>query len=70
MIWVIIDNVESNLFFLCRVQCKDGFSETVFLLSGNDQCIHLYKEVSVSLFNVGFFKFGSSVVQLLVGSDL
>ncbi|KAG5273583.1 hypothetical protein AALO_G00152970 [Alosa alosa] len=27
-----------------EVQCKDGCSETVFLLSGNDQCIHLYKE--------------------------
>ncbi|XP_056141054.1 KICSTOR complex protein kaptin [Lampris incognitus] len=27
-----------------EVQCKDGGSETVFLLSGHDQRIHLYKE--------------------------
>lgn len=28
-----------------RVQCEGGGSETVFLLSGHDQRIHLYKEV-------------------------
>lgn len=28
-----------------RVQCDDGGRETVFLLSGHDQRIHLYKEV-------------------------
>uniref|UniRef100_A0AAQ5YUF6 Kaptin (actin binding protein) n=1 Tax=Amphiprion ocellaris TaxID=80972 RepID=A0AAQ5YUF6_AMPOC len=28
-----------------EVQCADGGSETVFLLSGHDQRIHLYKEV-------------------------
>ncbi|KAJ8347953.1 hypothetical protein SKAU_G00265420 [Synaphobranchus kaupii] len=27
-----------------EVQCADGYSETVFLLSGHDQRIHLYKE--------------------------
>ncbi|XP_073716628.1 KICSTOR complex protein kaptin isoform X1 [Misgurnus anguillicaudatus] len=27
-----------------EVHCGDGSSETVFLLSGHDQCIHLYKE--------------------------
>lgn len=27
-----------------EVHCGDGPSETVFLLSGHDQCIHLYKE--------------------------
>ena len=37
------------MFSFRRVQCKDGCSDTVFLLSGNDQCIHLYKEVSLSL---------------------
>lgn len=26
------------------MHCGDGSSETVFLLSGHDQCIHLYKE--------------------------
>uniref|UniRef100_A0A3Q3VXE1 Uncharacterized protein n=1 Tax=Mola mola TaxID=94237 RepID=A0A3Q3VXE1_MOLML len=32
-------------FSLCvRVQCDDGGRETVFLLSGHDQRIHLYKE--------------------------
>lgn len=29
-----------------RVQCTDGGRETVFLLSGHDQRIHLYMEVS------------------------
>uniref|UniRef100_A0A8C1X5A3 Kaptin (actin binding protein) n=1 Tax=Cyprinus carpio TaxID=7962 RepID=A0A8C1X5A3_CYPCA len=42
-------NLESiALFFLFfvffRVHCGDGSSETVFLLSGHDQRIHLYKE--------------------------
>uniref|UniRef100_A0A4W5QJ37 Kaptin (actin binding protein) n=1 Tax=Hucho hucho TaxID=62062 RepID=A0A4W5QJ37_9TELE len=39
-------NLESiALFhFLSLVQCEDGCSETVFLLSGHDQRIHLYKE--------------------------
>lgn len=32
-------------FSLVRVQCDDGGRETVFLLSGHDQKIHLYKEV-------------------------
>lgn len=30
-----------------RVQCDDGGRETVFLLSGHDQRIHLFKEVSL-----------------------
>ena len=35
-------NVYNSIF---RVRCEGGGCETVFLLSGHDQKIHLYKEV-------------------------
>lgn len=35
-----------------RVQCAEERSETVFLLSGHDQRIHLYKEVSGNIRSV------------------
>ena len=35
------------------VQCAEKGSETVFLLSGHDQRIHLYKEASIFLSMAG-----------------
>ncbi|XP_056602226.1 KICSTOR complex protein kaptin isoform X2 [Triplophysa dalaica] len=42
-----------------EVHCGDGPKETVFLLSGHDQCIHLYKE------NVSLHQFEEQPVEKL-----
>ena len=39
-------NIDTSIF---RVHCEGGGRETVFLLSGHDQKIHLYKEVKTAL---------------------
>ncbi|KAE8585765.1 hypothetical protein XENTR_v10021448 [Xenopus tropicalis] len=47
-------------FQLCHTEVQDGGKqETVFLLSGNDQCIHLYKE------NEGLHQFEEQPVENL-----
>nr|AAH72276.1 MGC82410 protein [Xenopus laevis] len=47
-------------FQLCHTEVQDGDKqETVFLLSGNDQCIHLYKE------NEGLHQFEEQPVENL-----
>ncbi|KAG8448841.1 hypothetical protein GDO86_015783 [Hymenochirus boettgeri] len=47
-------------FQLCHTEVQDGdIQETVFLLSGNDQCIHLYKE------NEGLHQFEEQPVENL-----